>query len=42
MEHRLFQDAKLLLFAKHRSETWVKLGEYIIDRTLMLRGNLEN
>ena len=42
MEHRLFQDAKLSLFAKHRSETWVKLCEYIIDRTLMLRGNLEN
>ena len=42
MEHRLFQDAKLSLFAKHRSETWVKLGEYMIDRTLLIRGNLEN
>ena len=42
MEHRLFQDAKLLLFAKHRSETFVKLGEYMIDRTLLIRGSLEN
>ena len=42
MEHRLFQDAKLSLFAKHRSDTWVKLGEYMIDRTLLIRGSLEN
>lgn len=42
MEHRLFQDAKLSLFAKHRSDSWVKLGEYMIDRTLLIRGSLEN
>ena len=42
MEHRLFQDAKLSLFAKHRSDPWVKLGEYMIDRTLLIRGSLEN
>ncbi len=42
MEHRLFQDAKLSLFAKHRSDPWVKLGEFMIDRTLLIRGNLEN
>ena len=42
MAHRLFQDAKLSLFAKHRSDPWIKLGEYMIDRTLLIRGNLEN
>jgi len=42
MEHRLFQDAKLSLFAKHRSDPWLKLGEYLIDRTLVLRGSFEN
>ena len=42
MAHRLFQDAKLSLVAKHRSDPWIKLGEYMIDRTILIRGNLEN
>jgi hypothetical protein len=42
MEHRLFQDVKISLFAKHRSDPWVKFGEFMIDRSLLIRGNFEN
>ena len=33
--HRDFVDAKIELFAKHRAEQWVKMGEFQIDRQLL-------
>lgn len=37
LENRLFIDAKVEVFGKHGSATWVKLGEYKIDRQLLAR-----
>ena len=37
LQHRLFQDFQVRLFAKHESGQWVPLGEYSIDRTLLTR-----
>ena len=34
LQHRLFVDAKVELFAKHRSSQWLPIGEYVIDRQL--------
>ena len=35
LRNREFIDAKVDIFAKHGSRTWVKLGEYKIDRQLL-------
>lgn len=35
LENRLFIDAKVDVFGKHGSATWVKLGEFRIDRQLL-------
>ena len=35
LQHRLFVDAKVELFAKHRSSQWLPIGEYVIDRQLL-------
>ena len=35
--NRLFIDAKVEVFGKHGSATWVKLGDYRIDRQLLTR-----
>lgn len=35
LDNRLFIDAKVDVFGKHGSATWVKLGEYKIDRQLL-------
>ena len=37
LDNRLFVDAKVDVFGKHGSATWVKLGEYRIDRQLLTR-----
>ena len=35
LQHRLFVDAKVELFAKHHGAPWIKIGEYVIDRQLL-------
>jgi len=35
LQHRLFVDATVNLFVKHRAGGWVKLGDYPIRRTLL-------
>jgi hypothetical protein len=35
LENRLFIDAKVEIFGKHGSTTWVKLGDFKIDRQLL-------
>ena len=35
--NRLFIDAKVEVFGKHGSATWVKLGDFRIDRQLLTR-----
>ena len=35
LQHRDFVDAKVEVFAKHGSRTWIKLGDYTIDRQLL-------
>jgi hypothetical protein len=35
LQNREFVDAKVEVFGKHGSRTWVKLGEYPIDRQLL-------
>ena len=35
LQHSLFVDAKVDLFAKHHGAQWVKLGEYVIERQLL-------
>jgi len=35
LENRLFVDAKVVVFGKHGSQTWVRLGDYKIDRQLL-------
>jgi hypothetical protein len=35
LQHREFVDAKVEIFGKQGSQTWVKLGEYTIDRQLL-------
>lgn len=37
LDNRLFIDAKVEIFGKHGSATWVKLGDYRIDRQLLTR-----
>jgi hypothetical protein len=35
LQNREFVDARVQIFAKHGSRTWVKLGEFTIDRQLL-------
>lgn len=35
LQHSLFKDAQVEIFAKHGSKTWVKLGQYTIERQLL-------
>ena len=35
LQHRDFVDARVLVYAKHGSRTWQKLGEYPISRQLL-------
>jgi hypothetical protein len=35
LENKLFIDAKVEIFGKHGSATWVKLGDFRIDRQLL-------
>jgi hypothetical protein len=37
LDNRLFIDAKVEVFGKHGSGTWVKLGDFKIDRQLLTR-----
>lgn len=37
LRNQEFVDAKVDIFAKHGARTWVKLGEYPIDRQLLTR-----
>ena len=37
LDNRLFIDAKVEVFGKHGSSTWVKLGDFRIDRQLLTR-----
>jgi hypothetical protein len=37
LDNRLFIDAKVEVFGKHGSATWVKLGDFKIDRQLLTR-----
>ncbi|MBM3779945.1 MAG: hypothetical protein FJW23_17200 [Acidimicrobiia bacterium] len=37
LKNSQFVDAKVDIFGKHGPSTWVKLGEYQIDRTLLTR-----
>lgn len=35
LENKEFVDAKVTLFAKHRSRPWIKMGEFQVDRQLL-------
>lgn len=35
LQHSLFKDAQVEIFAKHGSKTWVKLAQYTIERQLL-------
>ncbi len=35
LQNKEFVDAKVEIFGKHGSRTWVKMGEYQIDRQLL-------
>lgn len=37
LDNKLFIDAKVEVFGKHGSATWVKLGDFRIDRQLLTR-----
>lgn len=37
LDNRLFIDAKVEVFGKHGSANWVKLGDFRIDRQLLIR-----
>lgn len=37
LDNHLFIDAKVQVFGKHGSATWVKLGEFKVDRQLLTR-----
>jgi len=37
LQHSQFVDTNVLLFGKHGSQTWVKLGEYLVKRILLTR-----
>ena len=37
LQNAQFVDFKVEVFGKHASATWVKLGEYKIDRQLLTR-----
>jgi hypothetical protein len=35
LQNREFVDAKVNVFGKHGSRTWIKMGEYTVDRHLL-------
>ena len=35
LQNREFVDAKVNIFGKHGSRTWIKMGEYAVDRKLL-------
>jgi hypothetical protein len=35
LQNREFVDAKVNVFGKHGSRTWIKMGEYTVDRNLL-------
>ena len=35
LQNREFVDAKVNVFGKHGSRTWIKIGEYTVDRQLL-------
>jgi hypothetical protein len=35
LQHGLFHDAQVELFARHRSPAWTRLGEFVIERQLL-------
>jgi hypothetical protein len=35
LQNKEFVDARVQIFGKHGSRTWVKIGEYTIDRQLL-------
>jgi len=37
LQHRLFVDARVQIFAKHLSAQWVELGQFPIERRLLTR-----
>ena len=37
LQHSEFRDAEVEIFANHRSEQWVKIGQFKIDRQLLIR-----
>ena len=37
LQHRDFVDAKIELFVKHRADQWAKLGEFPIERRLLIQ-----
>jgi hypothetical protein len=37
LQHRLFKDVNVRIFAKRGSEQWVRLGEYRVERKLLTR-----
>ena len=37
LQHRLFRDFEVRLFAKHGASSWVPLGEYRVERQLLTR-----
>ena len=37
LQHKHFQDLRVVFFAKHSSSNWVELARYDIPRTLLPR-----
>ena len=37
LQHKQFQDLRVIFFAKHSSSNWVELGRFDIPRTLLTR-----
>jgi hypothetical protein len=37
LEHKQFQDLRVVFFAKHSSSNWVELARYDIPRKLLTR-----
>jgi hypothetical protein len=35
LQNREFVDAKVNVFGKHGSRTWIKMGEYTVERQLL-------
>jgi len=41
LENHEFVDAKVNIFGKHGSRTWIKMGEFTVDRKLLSPGGIE-